>query len=320
MWSSSGKAARAANTFKGPAKIHAGVGKIWRLEENGDKVRLQGSPRRERVVQTVEPPKKRTPAHAVGPSRRAQAKERDSQVIKIPILKQTFLDFTNGKSQLSREELEKYIRASMPERTEIRLSSRDFDWIFAAADRNHDDCIDFSELPLVQAAVESYLGTGKTIRKIFEKHDLNRDGVLEHTELQNLLTELNDFLPVPDEEVEWVMNSTETVFRERLAKAELLNAINLWYNNVDHVADKTAVPKGQKKGGIIGRTMTAMLRDGKSGIKQNPAGKALKSEVPAALVPGKGGNISASEAPLPNLLSPSVGLKIPARDHKGIVK
>lgn len=275
MRSSSQKQAK-ASSLQGHSKVQSGVGKSWKFEENGDKVQLQ-SGRRERKIQTVEPPKKKTSPHDVGPSRRAHAKETKSQEIVIPIQKSTFLDFTNGKSHLNREELEKYVNAYTSSNAEEHLQGRDFDWILASADTNGDACIDFSELPHVQAAINSYLETSKIIKKIFTKHDKNGDGVLEHKELQNLLTKLNDSVPVPDNEVEWVMKIAATAVKGQVTKDELLHAINYWYNYIEDI--EVELPKDHHKGGIIGRAMTA--------LHQSKKGKVLKSFLSTVAAPAR---------------------------------
>eukprot|EP00746_Dinoflagellata_sp_MGD_P132735 gnl/MRDRNA2_/MRDRNA2_66429_c0_seq1.p1 gnl/MRDRNA2_/MRDRNA2_66429_c0~~gnl/MRDRNA2_/MRDRNA2_66429_c0_seq1.p1 ORF type:complete len:360 (+),score=80.16 gnl/MRDRNA2_/MRDRNA2_66429_c0_seq1:73-1152(+) len=301
-----------ANSLEGHSKanVEAGKGRAWYWDDKtGDRVR-QKDGKRERKIQTVEPekPKKRTPAHDVGPSRRAHAKETKSQEITIPLNKSTFLDFTNGKSYLNREELERYVNAWTSSKAEQRLQGRDFDWILASADRNQDACIDFTELPHVQAAVNSYLETSRIIKKIFTKHDKNRDGVLEHKELQNLLTKLNDKVPVPDSEVEWVMHIAETETKGKVTQDELLHAINFWYNYIEDI-EVDELPTDRHKGGIVGRALSALHRDSKKGklLKGflSTVSPVLSGSPPAAPAKGGTGSTSASGGKVSRPSSPS---------------
>lgn len=226
-----------------------------------DKVELANGKwtgKEKKAEEKADRPNKKPAAHEVGPSRRAQARERKGKsddpwaAPNITITRQFFSDFADGKSQLNIEQLGRMLRAV----SGATLSDDDVKYIMEIADRNQDEHIDYTEIVDVQECLSQYLRSRNIVVDMFQKYDVNHDGGLEHSELSNLLTELNDGIKVPDDEVAWVMTSNSK--GSKMKESELQSAINFWYNYTDDPPDNIFLRKDKKKGGIIGRAMTSM--------------------------------------------------------------
>lgn len=136
------------------------------------------------------------------------------------------------------------------------------EWIMAIADKNEDKKIDKHEFGLFKSALATYLEARKRIQRYLDEFDLNKDGKFQKDELSKLLTSLNDGLPVPDWEVEWVMRSTGTKIAGKgercIAVPDLEDAIDLWYNNVHPHPSKEVPLRDRKKGGVVGHAVAGM--------------------------------------------------------------
>lgn len=260
---SSAKAARASQ-FKGERKVHAGVGKTWHMDENGNPI-------------PTDKPKKKAAVLEVGPSRREAARERkegerkvaEKDFSNIKITKQMFDDFSEGQKKLNENQLKRVLEAV----SGVALQSDEVNHVLALADRNGDGMIDMTEIPEVQEIIAQYLKTRRTISEIFKQYDINHDNVLDHGEMKLLLTSLNDGIPVAEDEVAWVMTSTAQFKDGKIHRGEVERAINFWYNYTEDPPDNILLPKDRRKGGIVGRALTGMHHHDKKHIEERHAGK-----------------------------------------------
>lgn len=68
------------------------------------------------------------------------------------------------------------------------------------------------------------------------KFDSDNSGGLDIKQLGLFLKELNEDLPVPDEEVKWVMDHADVLGDGSITQPELVIAISLWYTRQDEHA------------------------------------------------------------------------------------
>mmetsp|Transcript_23742 Transcript_23742/g.54835 ORF Transcript_23742/g.54835 Transcript_23742/m.54835 type:complete len:193 (+) Transcript_23742:116-694(+) len=88
------------------------------------------------------------------------------------------------------------------------------------------------EMNYMLSTWEAYNQSLPEIEPIMKKYDLNLNGRLERNELRRMLLDLNNRLPVADDEVDWVLSQACTIRGDQIAKPELKKAIALWYTRV----------------------------------------------------------------------------------------
>jgi Ca2+-binding EF-hand superfamily protein len=248
---SSGKAAR-ASAFQRKGRFQHNVYTTWVPDEKPKS-------------------KQKAPVHEIDSApaantRRLITRERkvdETDFDDIKLNKQVFFDFSDGQSKLNREQLGRLLRAFVG----VALSSDELDDIFSAADGNKDGTIDLSELPSVSEVVSRYLKTRQMISKTFEKYDANHDGKLDHEELRNLLTELNNGVQVAEQEVALVMKRKAQDEQGKMRQVELKHAINFWLYNLCNHQNSSPPPADRRKGGVIGRAMTGLHHHDSKNLK-----------------------------------------------------
>jgi len=82
------------------------------------------------------------------------------------------------------------------------------EWVLAIADRDHSGRVSLDEMNRVKASLAAYMKVKKDLRVLFSKYDKNRNGMLDRSELRDLLVELNDDIPVQEDELDWVVGWT----------------------------------------------------------------------------------------------------------------
>lgn len=173
----------------------------------------------------------RSAAYQAGPSRREHAKKTEgNSKTSQDYSQQIFDDFDVSKTGLDRSELQKFINAYCGN---DGVESSEVEWILAMADRDHSGRVSLDEMNRVRASLAAYMRVKKDLRVLFSKYDKNRNGMLDRAELHSLLEELNDNLPVQEEEVDWIVKSMGKTDSVNLMVYELEKAINFWYNNVE---------------------------------------------------------------------------------------
>eukprot|EP01063_Lacrimia_lanifica_P028749 TRINITY_DN4258_c0_g1_i5.p2 TRINITY_DN4258_c0_g1~~TRINITY_DN4258_c0_g1_i5.p2 ORF type:complete len:207 (+),score=73.01 TRINITY_DN4258_c0_g1_i5:45-665(+) len=116
-------------------------------------------------------------------------------------------------------------------------------FVMQCADSSRNKSIDRDELIGAITVWNSYIAEKKTIDAVLARHDTDGNGSLDRAQLKTLLVELNEGLPVPDEDVEAVMKHADLDESSQLKRVEVLLAINFWY----HMAEIEEEEKG--KGG-----------------------------------------------------------------------
>jgi len=112
-----------------------------------------------------------------------------------------------------------------------------------ATDKKMDGEIGHHELETAIAVWNRYLHSKPDIDIIFEKFDKNQSSKLEAKELKAFLTELNDDIEPTDQEVQFILDSSDGAV-EGISKTgginrtELTQAISLWYAHTDKVHRK----------------------------------------------------------------------------------
>merc|ERR1719247_3345556 len=97
------------------------------------------------------------------------------------------------------------------------------------ADKNHDEKISKAELMFAMQSWYGYTHLDENFAHLFEAYDTDHNQHLDATELQGLLTELNDRRPVDLETAKAVIANADVMGDGRIGKFELLGAVGLWY-------------------------------------------------------------------------------------------
>eukprot|EP00285_Hemiselmis_virescens_P016909 CAMPEP_0173379446 /NCGR_PEP_ID=MMETSP1356-20130122/2388_1 /TAXON_ID=77927 ORGANISM="Hemiselmis virescens, Strain PCC157" /NCGR_SAMPLE_ID=MMETSP1356 /ASSEMBLY_ACC=CAM_ASM_000847 /LENGTH=198 /DNA_ID=CAMNT_0014332779 /DNA_START=52 /DNA_END=645 /DNA_ORIENTATION=+ len=84
------------------------------------------------------------------------------------------------------------------------------------------------ELPKALEHFMAYKKAKGTIESTFAKFDSDASGALDMAQLGKLLVELNEGLPVSEEETRWVMEHADVLGSNSITKPELIIAISLW--------------------------------------------------------------------------------------------
>mmetsp|Transcript_7938 Transcript_7938/g.19321 ORF Transcript_7938/g.19321 Transcript_7938/m.19321 type:complete len:237 (-) Transcript_7938:98-808(-) len=105
-----------------------------------------------------------------------------------------------------------------------------------AKDRRAD--LTRSEIPTALDTWHEYERQKPKIAAVFDSFDTNKTGKLEADQLKKLLTELNEGIEAPDEEVKWVMDAVDGALdgvdaTGGVNRTELCGAISLWYTHIE---------------------------------------------------------------------------------------
>eukprot|EP00281_Chroomonas_sp_CCMP1168_P025756 CAMPEP_0206238090 /NCGR_PEP_ID=MMETSP0047_2-20121206/14625_1 /ASSEMBLY_ACC=CAM_ASM_000192 /TAXON_ID=195065 /ORGANISM="Chroomonas mesostigmatica_cf, Strain CCMP1168" /LENGTH=680 /DNA_ID=CAMNT_0053662593 /DNA_START=10 /DNA_END=2052 /DNA_ORIENTATION=- len=118
----------------------------------------------------------------------------------------------------------------------------------------------------------SYKESKAEIEKIFAKHDTDGTDSLDKEQLGNLLTELNDGVRPPDDEIEWVLGEADKIGNNAITKPELQLALGIWYSRHD----------AEELGGGGAITTSAKKLASTSSKNVAPATRSAKNVAPAA--------------------------------------
>ena len=89
------------------------------------------------------------------------------------------------------------------------------------------------ELPLAISAMVSVRQANEGLVELFDKYDVDRTGRLPEAQLKGLLTEINDDVEVPAEDVAYVINQVTVDKATGICLRELKAAIACWYSTAD---------------------------------------------------------------------------------------
>uniref|UniRef100_A0A7S0DUE3 EF-hand domain-containing protein n=1 Tax=Hanusia phi TaxID=3032 RepID=A0A7S0DUE3_9CRYP len=129
----------------------------------------------------------------------------------------------------------------------IRPSDEEINFVMRSAqakDGGEGDSITKSEIMIALDVWRHYEKTKPEIEAYFKKYDTNNSGMLEFDQLKNLLTDLNDGVAPPDEEIKWIQSNSDGSVRGiqktgGVNKTELMGAIALWYTHIEEASNKT---------------------------------------------------------------------------------
>lgn len=109
-------------------------------------------------------------------------------------------------------------------------TDQEFHFILRLADTNRDNAINQGELHYALRAWHSYRHLDDSVVAVFSEFDTDESGKLDVNELKALLTAVNDDVPVPLQEVQWVLDHGSN---GSINRSELLGAVAAWYTHVD---------------------------------------------------------------------------------------
>mmetsp|Transcript_6514 Transcript_6514/g.11316 ORF Transcript_6514/g.11316 Transcript_6514/m.11316 type:complete len:222 (+) Transcript_6514:140-805(+) len=150
----------------------------------------------------------------------------------------------DNSGQLDRHELAKLLRdyAAHTQGTAVEPDSDDMDFIMFIVDKDDSGCVDRRELKKALDIWGSFLRERPRIEELFHKYDSDGNCSIEPNELEKLLEELNDGVPVPKEVLQWVIHMGDLTGDGVLSVMELSRAAAAWYANSDD-ADTPQVSK-----------------------------------------------------------------------------
>ena len=85
------------------------------------------------------------------------------------------------------------------------VSEDEVDYLFCKFDVSENCGIERNEMDKMLYDWQSYIKSLPEIMPILDKYDVDCSGRLERDELRKLLSDLNDGLPVTDQDVDWVL-------------------------------------------------------------------------------------------------------------------
>uniref|UniRef100_A0A7S4NNA3 EF-hand domain-containing protein n=3 Tax=Guillardia theta TaxID=55529 RepID=A0A7S4NNA3_GUITH len=129
----------------------------------------------------------------------------------------------------------------------VRPSDEEINFVMRSTqskDGGVGDAITKSQIMIALDVWRHYEKTKPEIETYFKKYDTNNSGMLEFDQLKNLLTELNDGIPPPDDEVRWIESNADGSLKGvqktgGINKTELMGAIALWYTHIEEAQTKT---------------------------------------------------------------------------------
>lgn len=205
--------------------------------------------------------RQKEPAFSVGRGRRKNTKKFHDDIMNSLICSEEEAIISAydsaGKGYINQRELRELLKTlSGPSEP---VEPAEVNWIMFIADKDKDSRIVPGDIPAVKAALIAYLKARRRVRKVFDKYDISRDGILHRNEVKNMLVDLNDGLSIGEDELTWVLDNTSKFRAGALAKPEVEGAISFWYNNAYPPEEATSV-KDRRKGGVVGRAMSGIHR------------------------------------------------------------
>lgn len=119
-------------------------------------------------------------------------------------------------------------------------------FVLRMADVKKTGAVERDELAGAMKVWSTYRDSGPMIDETFQKYDTDQSGKLDKEQLRKLLSDLNEGLPVSDEEVAWVLENADILGDGCISKIELTQAITYWMMHVeDEEEAKTANTKSK---------------------------------------------------------------------------
>eukprot|EP00301_Raphidiophrys_heterophryoidea_P013380 c20784_g1_i1.p1 GENE.c20784_g1_i1~~c20784_g1_i1.p1 ORF type:complete len:183 (-),score=38.06 c20784_g1_i1:446-994(-) len=109
-----------------------------------------------------------------------------------------------------------------------RPSPDEIKWLLHAADKSRTGTILIAEIRPAIHEYLIYLHNRPHIEKIYQKYDVSKTGSLDREEFRSVLFQLNQQLPIADEELDWVLEHANLVNPGQVTKFEYLSAVDLW--------------------------------------------------------------------------------------------
>jgi len=116
----------------------------------------------------------------------------------------------------------------------VPASPENVHFVMACGDQHglHSN-IDIEEVTEALAVWRCITEREDEINRHFDRFDTNKSGVLERSQVKNLLQELNEGIPVSWQETDWAIEAADVDGSDSLSHTELHAAIAWWYINVD---------------------------------------------------------------------------------------
>lgn len=109
------------------------------------------------------------------------------------------------------------------------VDDKEYDWMMSICDKDMDKMISEKELQYAMMSWHGYTHLKTELAQLFEKYDEDQSDDLDVSELQNLLTELNDGINVPEHQAEEVLQVADALRDGKIGRYELLGAVGTWY-------------------------------------------------------------------------------------------
>lgn len=117
-------------------------------------------------------------------------------------------------------------------------SEEEVDFVIKMADKSDTGGINCAELTNALQVWRTYKEQKPQIEQTFDVYDTDKSNTLDKGQLKNLLTDLNDKIPVGDDEVDFVMSRADVLGNGVITKPELSQAIAYWFMLVEAHEEK----------------------------------------------------------------------------------
>jgi Ca2+-binding EF-hand superfamily protein len=145
-------------------------------------------------------------------------------------LSTTAMGWQDKTETITRDELHRFMQHDLNDGQSV--SAQELDYVMLLSDI-------YDPLQIWPLQIKDALAHWRTLRQQqheidahFERYDRDGTGVLERNEVKCLLNDLNEGIPVSDQEVEWAIHSADMDNSGTLSRAELRAAISSWYLHV----------------------------------------------------------------------------------------
>lgn len=174
-----------------------------------------------------------SPQLAIASWKLAAQDQRKAEKTRQAELKQLIKKYdTNGSGQLEADQLKEFLK-SLAEKNGQTVYDDEVKYIMDRYDKNAGGGIGSDEIAGAIFCFECHMRTKTKFDPLFDKYDTRKDGKLNKDELKKLLEELNQGVPVSDEDVDYVMKEADLLGSGSVERPELARAVALWYNLVD---------------------------------------------------------------------------------------
>lgn len=109
------------------------------------------------------------------------------------------------------------------------------DWVMQLADRSGDGKLSLREVEKAISVYAGYLQQRDFIDGVFDRHDGNKDQVLDRDELRGYCRELNEGVEPTESEMDWILSRadkggmTSEAGDGTIGRIELLAVVNEWF-------------------------------------------------------------------------------------------